>query len=236
MTTQAYEGTDTIVLYEELAYEDVLPLAWRRLPEPFDPTVIGSFADRNLRVLQSLSALEEHGQIEKPDENAPHAADILRLDMKMNLLLDMVGQLLLASRPRPRATAIRFNALGAVWQGLAPHPELGNQGVLEIFLRDCIAEPLRLVGKDCCGFAGRSHQGEIHSPWRERRGPDGEACLPSASTSDCRRQASEKILTLRCEVVCSTCQSCAILRKPVCSARDKCAFLSRFSVEISAFH
>lgn len=157
MSTQAYEGTDTIVLYEELAYEDVLPLAWRRLPEPFDPAVIGSFADRNLRVLQSLSALEEHGQIEKPDENAPHAADILRLDMKMNLLLDMVGQLLLASRPRPRAAAIRFNALGAVWQGLAPHPELGNQGVLEIFLRDCIAEPLRLVGR----IASVSPEGRI---------------------------------------------------------------------------
>ncbi len=147
MSSPGYEGTDTIVLYEELAYEDVLPLAWRRLPEPFDPAVIASFADRNLRALQSLAALEEYGQIEKPDENAPHAADIMRLDMKMNLLLDMMGQLLLASRPRPRPAAIRFNALGAVWQGFAPHPELGNQGVLEIFLRDCIAEPLRLVGR-----------------------------------------------------------------------------------------
>jgi len=142
-----YEGIDTVVLYEELAYEDVLPLAWRRLPEPFDPAIIGSFADRNLRVLQSLSALEEHGQIEKVDESSVHAADILRLDMKMNLLLDLVGQLMIASRPRPRTAAIRFNALGAVWQGLAPHPDLGAQGVLEVFMRDCIAEPLRLVGR-----------------------------------------------------------------------------------------
>ena len=142
-----YEGIDTVVLYEELAYEDVLPLAWRRLPEPFDPAIIGSFSDRNLRVLQSLSALEEHGQIEKVDESSVHAADILRLDMKMNLLLDMVGQLMIASRPRPRTAAIRFNALGAVWQGLAPHPDLGAQGVLEVFMRDCIAEPLRLVGR-----------------------------------------------------------------------------------------
>jgi hypothetical protein len=157
MTTPTYEGTDTIVLYEELAYEDVLPLAWRRLPEPYDPAVIGSFAERNLRVLQSLSALEDHGQIDKSDENSLHAADIMRLDMKMNLLLDMMGQLLIASRPRPRAAAIRFNALGAVWQGLAPHPELGNQGVLEIFLRDCIAEPLRLVGR----IAGVSSEGRI---------------------------------------------------------------------------
>ena len=142
-----YEGLDTIVLYEELAYEDVLPLAWRRLPEPFDPTVAGSFAERNLRVLQSVSALEEHGQIEKTDESSPYAADIVRLDMKMNLLLDMMGQLLVASHPRPRATSVRFNALGGVWQGIAPFPELGNQGVLEVYLRDCVAEPLRLVGR-----------------------------------------------------------------------------------------
>ncbi|HEU4485454.1 MAG TPA: PilZ domain-containing protein [Povalibacter sp.] len=142
-----YEGLDTIVLYEELAYEDVVPVAWRPLPEPFNPAVVGSFADRNLRTLQALSALEEHGQTEKPDENSPHAADIARLDMKVNLLLDMVGQLLMANQPRPRAAAIRFNALGAVWQGAAPFPALGNQGVLEIHLRDCIAEPLRLVGR-----------------------------------------------------------------------------------------
>jgi len=142
-----YEGLDTIVLYEELAYEDVLPLAWRRLPEPFDPTVSGSFAERNLRVLQSVTALEEHGQIEKTDESSPHAADIVRLDMKINLLLDMMGQLLVASHPRPRSTSVRFNAIGGVWQGAAPFPELGNQGVLEVYLRDCVAEPLRLVGR-----------------------------------------------------------------------------------------
>lgn len=142
-----YEGLDTVILYEELAYEDVLPVGWRPLPEPFDPTVIGSYADRNLRVLQALSALEEHGQIEKADENAPHAADILRLDLKVNLLLDMVGQLLVASHPRPRAAPIRFNALGGVWQAFPPFPDLGSQGVLEVYLRDCIAEPLRLVGR-----------------------------------------------------------------------------------------
>jgi hypothetical protein len=142
-----YEGIDTVVLYEELAYEDVLPVAWKRLGEPFDPSLIGSYQDRNLRVLQALQALEEHGQVEKPDETSPHHADLMRLDLKLNLVLDMVGQLLVASHPRPRSAAIRFNAVGAVWQGHTPYPEMGNQGVLEIYLRDCIAEPLRLVGR-----------------------------------------------------------------------------------------
>ncbi|MBB6094211.1 hypothetical protein HNQ60_003092 [Povalibacter uvarum] len=151
-----YEGLDTIVLYEELAYEDVVPVAWRSLPEPFNPAVVGSYADRNLRALQALAALEEHGQVEKPDDS-PHAADIARLDLKVNLLLDMVGQLLVASHPRPRTTSIRFNALGAVWEGNPPIPVLGNQGVLEVYLRDCIAEPLRLVGR----IASISPEGRI---------------------------------------------------------------------------
>jgi hypothetical protein len=142
-----YEGIDTVVLYEELAYEDVVPVAWRRLPEPFDPALVGSFADRNLRVLQALTALEEHGPIEKSDENLPYAADLQRMELKVNLLLDMMGQLLTASQPRPRPSAVRFNALGGVWQASAPLPDLGSQGVLEIYLRNCIAEPLRLVGR-----------------------------------------------------------------------------------------
>lgn len=142
-----YEGLDTIILYEELAYEDVLPVAWKRLPEPFDPAIIGSFADRNLRVLQAVAALDEHGQIEKADENSPHAADIQRLELKVNLLLDMVGTLLVSSQSRPKAAAVRFNALGGVWQGSPPYPALGNQGVFEVYLRDSVAEPLRLFGR-----------------------------------------------------------------------------------------
>ncbi len=142
-----YEGIDTVVLYEELAYEDVLPVMWTPVAEALDPIVIASHADRNLRVLQALSALDEHGPIEKPDENAPHAADLQRLELKVNLLLDMVGALLAASHRRPRNSSIRFNALGAVWHTTAPLPELGQQGVVEIYLRDCIAEPLRLAGR-----------------------------------------------------------------------------------------
>jgi hypothetical protein len=141
-----YEGIDTVVLYEELAYEDILPIVWKRVAEPFNPAIVGSYAERNLRVLQALAALEEHAPVEK-EENPAHHADIVRLDLKMNLLLDMVGQLLVASHPRPKAAAIRFNALGGVFQGIAPLPELGTQGVLEVYLRDCIAEPLRLFGR-----------------------------------------------------------------------------------------
>ena len=52
-----------------------------------------------------------------------------------------------SNRPRPAAVPIRFNALGAVWRGSAPLPEAGTQGVAEIYLRDFLVEPLRLMGR-----------------------------------------------------------------------------------------
>ncbi|MEO8314473.1 MAG: PilZ domain-containing protein, partial [Pseudomonadota bacterium] len=70
--------------------------------------------------------------------------DIMRLEVKMNLLLDLVGHLIAASQSRPPATVIRFNALGAVWQSKLQH-RVGEQGVLEIYLRDSLPRPLTLI-------------------------------------------------------------------------------------------
>src|SRR5487761_1829194 len=108
-----FDGADTVVLYEELAFQDVLPVLWRAAPGPLD-------AD---------------------------AADLMRLERKMNLLLVLVGQILATNRPRPAAASVRFNALGAVWRSTPPLPEAGAQGVLEVHLHDCLAQPLRLPGR-----------------------------------------------------------------------------------------
>ncbi len=142
-----YEGTDTIVLYEELAYEDVLPLVWRPHLEPLDPAIVSSFSERNLHVLQACAAIEEHGQPEKNDDTSPVAAELLRLDLKVNLLLDLLGQLVVANQPRPPAVPVRFNALGATWKGSSPGLAPGSEGVLEIYLRDSLPQPLRLLGR-----------------------------------------------------------------------------------------
>jgi hypothetical protein len=139
-----FDGADTVVLYEELAFQDVLPVLWHASPGAPDPDAAASLAERNMQVLQAWDAMEEHGPVEKPDENSPYAADLMRLERKMNLLLDLVGQILAANRPRPAPTPVRFNALGAVWRGIPPLPEAGAQGILEVHLHDCLAQPLRL--------------------------------------------------------------------------------------------
>jgi hypothetical protein len=142
-----FDGSDTIVLYDELAFQDVLPLAWRVQPHAIDRDTAAGFMERNARLLQAREALDQLGPTEKPDESSPNAADLMRLELKVNLLLDLVGQILATNRPRPPAVPVRFNAQGAVWRGQGPLPEAGSQGVAEIYLHDCIAEPLRLPGR-----------------------------------------------------------------------------------------
>jgi hypothetical protein len=143
------EHIDTIVIFDKLAYEDLLPVRWRPLDGPVDDIAAQHYADRNLRVLQGCDALEEHGQTET-DEESPHSADLMRLDFKLNLLLDLAGQLLAASQPRPTSVPIRFNAMGATWQ--SPEPiAVGAHGVLEIVVRDIVVQPLQLPAQTVAG-------------------------------------------------------------------------------------
>jgi hypothetical protein len=139
-----YEGVDTVVLQNELAYQDVLPVGWRPLAAAPDLPAVTRMADGNVRLLQVCAALEEQGAVEKKDEKSPHSADLMRLEVKMNLLLDLMGQLLAASQSRPAATVIRFNALGATWRSAVPL-RIGERGLLEIYLRDGLPQPLTMI-------------------------------------------------------------------------------------------
>lgn len=145
--TRPYEGVDTVVLHDELAYEDVLPVAWRPLREPLDGAAIAALTDRNVKTLQVCAAIEEHGPVDKQDEKSPHAADLQRLEVKVNLVIDLLGQLLAASTPRPKPVSIRFNALGAAWRAQESPPLANSQGVLDIYLRDSLPQPLSLLAR-----------------------------------------------------------------------------------------
>lgn len=152
-----FDGRDTIVIYDKIAYEDLLPVRWRPEPAAVTDVQAAHHAERNLRVLQACDALEEHGQLDKKkaDDESPHSADLMRLDFKLNVLLDLVGQLLAQTQPHPAPTQIRFNAMGASWKS-GENLSTGAHGVLEITLRDVIVQPLNLpaeiVGGADAGF------------------------------------------------------------------------------------
>ncbi len=140
------DTTDTVVLYEELAFQDVLPVLWRPAPACPDPQALASLSERNLQILQTWEALTDQSRVE-PDESSPLSGELQRLDRKLTLLLDLVGQILAANRPRPAPVPVCFNALGAAWRAAGPAPAAGAAGTLEIHLHECVAQPLRFAAR-----------------------------------------------------------------------------------------
>ena len=147
------DPSDTIVLFEKLAYQDLLPVRWIAHPKPIDDVTAQHLAERNVRVLQACDALEEYGQHEKSDDESPHSADLMRLDFKLNLLLDLAGQLLANSQSRVTPKPIRLNSMGATWKSDEAPPLPGSHGILEVGVRDIVVQPLNLPAEAVLGAA-----------------------------------------------------------------------------------
>jgi len=137
------EGVDTVVIENELAWQDVLPVQWMPLWDPPDRFELIGLEESNLLLLQACIAVEEHPARDKNEDLGPLAGELARLDFKLNLVLQLLAKLVSAEHISP-PTSIQFNALGASWTALGPTPAVGEKGVLRIQLRSSLPQPLEL--------------------------------------------------------------------------------------------
>ncbi len=126
---------------EGLSYQDRLPLSWMMLDAPLDTALLDSLNDDNVRVLNAEAVLQENRRA-RSEESSPLEAEIDRLHLKINLLLDMVGGLASGQRPRPAPCDVRLSAFGLQWRcDRLPH---GSRALLSLHLHRATATPLRL--------------------------------------------------------------------------------------------
>jgi hypothetical protein len=141
-----YEGIDTVVLHNELAYFEVLPVEWEPLAQPLEQFELNGMDEANILLLQACVAVEEHPLRDKNEELTPLASELARLDFKLNLVLQLLGTLVMKNQVAA-ATAVRFNALGASWQSRSAAPLRGAQGMLKIRLRSSLPQTLNFAAE-----------------------------------------------------------------------------------------
>jgi hypothetical protein len=141
-----FEGTDTVVLHNELAYHDTLPVSWERLDRAPDDFRLGACAEANVLLLQACLAVEEHPLRDKGEDQHPLASELARLDFKINLLLQLVGTLVERGAPVD-PVPVQFNATGAAWQARGAPPAVGESGFLHIRLRGAMVQTLDLYAE-----------------------------------------------------------------------------------------
>lgn len=128
-----------------IAYEGVLPLAWTPLPQPPTDAALARCFETDLTVLGVVAARDERHRTEAAEDGAP-SPELVGIDAKLNLLLELVGTLLAREHTLPPLRALRLNAHGVAWGDDAP-PPAGAHGIVALHLDACPAVPLRLPGR-----------------------------------------------------------------------------------------
>jgi len=155
-----YEDAETVVLDNELAYQDVLPVQWMAMWEPPDRFDLLGLEESNLLLLQACVAVEEHPAGDKNEDLGPLAGELARLDFKLNLVMQLLAKLVSKDR-MPPATPILFNSLGASWTCIGQPPPLDGHGLLRVQLRSSLPQPLELPAQ-CIAVEGSLAKVKFH--------------------------------------------------------------------------
>ena len=99
-----------------LIFTGQLPLAWRELPTWPDETELRTVEQSNLAILHTLFALDIHAGDHSDDPGImAFASELKRLDFKISLLLELVGQLLARQKAIPLERALSLTVSDLCW-------------------------------------------------------------------------------------------------------------------------
>jgi hypothetical protein len=128
---------------QRMAYEGSLHIAVEPLDNSAD--ALAGYHERNLHVLRALASLDERRADGGSEDDNPIMQELLRMDSKINVLMEVVNRLLIPMAQMPAQRVIRFNALGIV----VPQDVLPANGQLllvRLHFDACRALPLELPG------------------------------------------------------------------------------------------
>ncbi len=130
--------------FQGLFYESNISLVYHVVNAFPGESELVKINEDNSRFLKALAALSE-GAPEAGEELPQTAAELQRLDLKLNLLLEIVGQLLANQRALPAPTTVRLGHTGVEWVA-QDCPSSGAQVCIELYLRSELPSPLKFHG------------------------------------------------------------------------------------------
>jgi len=116
-----------------LVYEETLPLRWQRLAARPSETEIHRLNDTALATLQAALAWDDPSGAEAAEEGGLRAQELLRLELKLNLLLELFGELLIRQGLVPEAIPVRLTPEGLDWETAEP-PAPSDCLILSVYL------------------------------------------------------------------------------------------------------
>jgi hypothetical protein len=130
---------------EGLSYSDNISVAWRPVDYPLDKTHLARVNASNEEFLHAVSVIGDGAPKEATEVAGPVGQEIARLDLKVNILLDLVGTLIYHELDIPDTSPVRVSSAGVAWRGNVPEP--GGRIFLELYIQRGLPKPLCCYGE-----------------------------------------------------------------------------------------
>jgi hypothetical protein len=131
-----------------VVFETKLPVRWSSLHRVLTSMELAEVNQRVESVLHTVGNLDDQ-HMPLPEDVSPFGPELARLDFKLNLLLDLVGDLASRGLERPPLRWVQIGARSVVWEdSLENAPEEVNSwGKLELWLHPFYPRALSLPAR-----------------------------------------------------------------------------------------
>jgi hypothetical protein len=140
MTTDHYEGH----LGKSLVYEDTVPFSYSSVDADLAAVDTPSQSASNLRVLRILWLMQDSVH-EVPDEFSALEPTLLRLESKLDLLVELLGQYVSEELKLPEPRRVKISSQFLQWQAMESF-EVGSRLKVNCYLIPYLPLPLVLSG------------------------------------------------------------------------------------------
>lgn len=132
-------------IFQGLVYADNLAVVWQSVEEMPDTLRLALISESNEAFLRSVSAFGEFVK-EPAEESSDVMQELARLDLKLNLLLELVGQVVYRQADIPGFSPVKLFARGVEWR-CENAPEPGQKVMLRLYVQRGIPKPLCFYGE-----------------------------------------------------------------------------------------
>ena len=140
------DNLETNPLADSLIYVDSLPVSWTPRDDALPENGYSRISEHNEQVLRCANLLGEQVR-EKIDEVSETDSALMRLEAKVNLLLELVSKLDQRTNQIPSLTEVSLTAGGIEWKYQNTPPGIGESIWINLYLDNRIPEAMKIPAR-----------------------------------------------------------------------------------------
>lgn len=131
--------------YHGLAYIDNISVSWESVEFAPDDVHLALVNESNEVFLRAVAAIGEFPKELASEDLSDISQEISRLDNKLNLLLELVGQLVYKNQDIPETSQVKLNSTHIEWTDRRL-PEPGSKVFMKVYVQRGTPKPLCFYG------------------------------------------------------------------------------------------